>query len=201
MSKFFKIITGVLILNIIALSAALIFITVKKLTPKAQNNQEVVIKAPEVNSPNANYKIPQWKLIGALDNSDLVYDFKNGLGGELNSGPEGQLLDGESVWIYSKKLREILTEINKSEKKYSTDDEYSLGYIAIINRVSKTKIDTPSLWKIFPTAIGDHRFNIVKPSKVDLMQNDEANKIFYESRKEIDAFFASLETDKTAPKN
>lgn len=196
-----KRISTILIINIIALCGALIFITVKKLEPKPKVQTEQKVEIPLVNKPESNYKIPQWKLIGRLDNLDLSYDFKNGLGGELGIGSEGQLLDGESVWIYSNKLRDILTETNKTGKKYSSGDEHTLGYVAIINRVSKTRINTPSLWKAFPVTIGDYRLNLVKPSKIDLLNNEQANKIFYEARKEVDAFFKSLEADKTAKKD
>lgn len=200
MSKFFKVITGVLIANIIALGSALVFITAKKLEPKPQaetpNDQKITITL----DPKINYKVTQWKLIGQLENSDLAYDFRNGLGGDLGEVPGSHLLDGESIWLYSEKLREILTEANKEGKLYRVGSEQLKGYVAVINRVSKTKIDNPALWKIFPTTIGDHRFNIVSPSKIDLLKNDEANKIFYEARKEIDVFFETLQADPTAKK-
>lgn len=201
MTKQLKAITAILILNIAALSTALIFVTVKKITPKpvVETRQETPVI--QGNRPESNYKIPQWKLIGKLDNPDLNYDFKNGLGGELNIGAESQLLDGESIWIYSNKLRQILTEANKTNKKYSHNDEHTMGYVAIINRVSKTKVNSPTLWKAFPVTIGDHRLNIVKPSKIDLLKNDQANKIFYDSSKEVDIFFKSIEADKTAKDN
>ena len=201
MTKQLKTITSILILNVIALSAALVFVTFKKLTFKPAVDSKPEAPAIQGNRPESNYKIPQWKLIGKLDNPDLSYDFRNGLGGELNVGSEGQLLDGESIWIYSNKLREILTEANKTDKKYPAGDEHTLGYIAIVNRVSKTKINTPELWKAFPVAIGDHRLNLVKPSNIDLLKNDQANQLFYNARKEADAFFRSIETDKTAKKD
>lgn len=196
-----KRISTILIINIIALSGALIFITVKKLEPKPKPQIEQKVEAPQANKPESNYKIGQWKLIGQLDNQDLKYDFKNGLGGDLGLGSEGQLLDGESVWVYSDRLRKILTEVNSTSRKYAEKDEHTLGYVAIINRVSKNKLNTPSLWKAFPITIGDYQFNIVKPSRIDLAKDNQANKIFYDSRKEVDAFFKSLETDKTAKKD
>lgn len=201
MTSTVKRISAILIINIIALCGALVLITVKKLEPKPKTEVEQKVEAPQANKAESNYKIGQWKLIGQLDNSDLKYDFRNGLGGELGLGSEGQLLDGESIWIYSDRLRKILTEINSTSRKYAEKDEHTLGYVAIINRVSKSKIDNPTLWKAFPITIGDYRFNIVKPTRVDLVKDDQANKIFQNSRKEVDAFFKSLETDKTAKKD
>lgn len=196
-----KRISTILIINIIALSGALIFITVKKLEPKPKPQIEQKVEAPQANKPESNYKIGQWKLIGQLDNQDLKYDFKNGLGGDLGLGSEGQLLDGESVWVYSDRLRKILTEVNQKNRKHASDDEHLRGYIGIINRVSKNKIDNPTLWKAFPLTIGDYRFNLVKPSRIDLLKNQEAITVFDQAKKEVDAFFKSLETDKTAKKD
>lgn len=196
-----KRISTILIINIIALSGALIFITIKKLEPKPKPQTEQKVEAPQANKPESNYKIGQWKLIGQLDNQDLKYDFKNGLGGDLGLGSEGQLLDGESVWVYSDRLRKILTEVNQKNRKHASDDEHLRGYIGIINRVSKNKIDNPTLWKAFPLTIGDYRFNLVKPSRIDLLKNQEAIMVFDQAKKEVDAFFKSLETDKTAKKD
>ena len=201
MSKNIKQITTILIVNIIALSGALIFITVKKLQPKPKVETIQKVETPQINKPESNYKIGQWKIIGQLNNQDLLYDFKNGLGGELGVGTKGQLLDGESIWVYSNKLRQLLTTANNKERKYAENDEHTLGYVAIINRVSKNRIDNPTLWKAFPITIGDYRFNIVKPLRADLLKDPKATKLYDDSRKEVDAFFKSLEADKTAKKD
>lgn len=189
-----KIIAILLIFNITALCLALAFVTSKKISKnvitvgKKSPYQAKVVDKKVVK----NYTISQWSLSGALDDNDLVYDFKNGIGGKLNKSVQESLLEGESVWFYSKKLQDILTEENNKIKKYAPDDDRVKGYVAIINRTNKSRVSNPKLSRWFPVTIEDYSFNLATPVEIDLFKHPEANNIFYESRQKIQKLFNSF---------
>lgn len=197
MKKDFKLTFGILIANIALLSVALIFITIKKLEAKPQTKTAAKPDSQLIIDPKLNHRIVKWKLIGQLDNDDIDYDFRNGLGGNLSNLPSGTLIDGESVWMYSKKLRQISIDTARKNRTYRENDPKLKGYIAVINRVSGTKLATDELWKIFDKKIGLYHFNLVDTEQLDLSQDDEAKEIFNKSKQDIEQFFQSLKPDPT----
>lgn len=171
----FRIIFGILIVNIILLIGSLGFVTFQAVQqrrnssiPCNHQSQTAVDDNQTKSNQDTNFLIKQWKIRGQLRDTDLAYDFRNGTGG--NTSTSNQFISGESIWFYSKQLRAQIAKLDPKTLNDLTDPELKKGYLVIINRVNASQLANPADQAAFPLTIQDYKFNLADAPKLHFLE-------------------------------